>query len=227
MSSSSSFRICRSLLLVTGLLLFSLNSSFAQALGGLNPTRKSPAGPTLYAGIKIGANFSYLSGTDWSNGVKSNLLGGLFGGVRGAGFGVQGEALFEQSVYTTGDGFYNAFKSNYANTADSLKQGRFRVNKLVLPILLQFRVAHLVWIQPGVQFYGIVSVNDVNGVVNDAKKLFRSGSMAGVMGATVRLGNVDMGARLIFDVQDLSANSAISNNWKQYMIQAHIGLSLF
>lgn len=211
-----------------GLLLILLCSSpaFAQVFSGVNPSRKAPVATKFYAGAKLGANFSYLTGESWSNGVKSNLLGGVFAGVRGGAFGLQGEALFEQSAYTTSDGFYGAFKNHYQDVSDSLKAGSFRVSKLTLPVLLQFRVARLLWLQPGVQFYGVVAVKDLNGLVNDAKKMFRSGAVAGVMGASFRFRSVDIGARFIYDLQNLN-NVTTSENWHQFMLQGHIGLVLF
>jgi len=198
----------------------------AQALSGLNPTKKIPLLPKLYVGIKIGSNFSYLSGNNWSNGVKSNMLGGVFAGIKGLGFGAQAEGLFEQSEYTTGNGFYGLYKDYYNRNSDSLKQGTFRVTKLSLPLLLQFKVAKLFWLQTGVQFYGIVSVHDFNGLVKDSKALFRSGNTAGVIGTAFHFRNADIGARAIFDFQNLN-NISSADVWRQYMLQAHIGLKLF
>jgi hypothetical protein len=192
----------------------------------LNPTKNAKIIPKLYLGVKLGSNFSYLSGNNWDNGVKSNMLGGAYAGLKGMGFGMQMEALFEQSEYTTGSSFYNLYNNYYNNLSDSLQKGTFRVNKLCLPMLLQFRVAHLIWIQTGMQFYGVVSVKDYTGLVKDAKELFKSGNTAGLLGATIRLGNAEIGARAIFDFQSLN-NLNASDAWKQYMIQAHIGVKLF
>lgn len=196
------------------------------SMGQLNPTKNAKVLPKLYLGVKMGSNFSYLSGDNWDNGVKSNMLGGAYAGLKGLGFGMQMEALFEQSEYTTGTSFYNLYSNYYNKLSDSLQKGTFRVNKLCLPMLLQFRLAHLIWIQTGVQFYGVVSVKDYTGLVKDAKELFKSGNTAGLLGATIRLGNAEIGARALFDFQSLN-NLNASDAWKQYMIQAHIGVKLF
>ncbi|MES2479621.1 MAG: hypothetical protein V4561_11065 [Bacteroidota bacterium] len=200
--------------------------SKAQVLSAANPTKKSKILPKLYAGVKFGANFSYLSGTNWENGIKSNIVGGAFGGVKGMGLGAQAEALFEQSDYTTGSGFFNLYKSYYNNVSDSLKKGTFRVNKLCLPILVQVRLAKVLWLQTGIQFYGIVNVKDNSGMIKDAKQLFRTGNTAGIIGATFHLGNADIGARALFDFQNLN-NLYSTDVWRQYMIQAHVGIKLF
>ncbi|MDI9319765.1 MAG: hypothetical protein QM530_04740 [Phycisphaerales bacterium] len=198
----------------------------AQALGAAKLLSKSKIIPKLYTGIKFGGNFSYLSGNNWDNGIKSNLVGGAFAGLKGLGFGVQFETLFEQSDYTTGSDFYTLYHNYYNDISDSIKGGTFRVNKLCMPILLQFRMARLLWLQTGIQFYGVVSVRDYNSLVKDAKELFKTGNTAAVLGATIRIGNADIGARAIVDFQSLN-NLNANDVWRQYMIQAHFGIKLF
>lgn len=198
----------------------------AQILGAAKLVSKSKVLPKLYVGVKFGGNFSYLSGNNWDNGIKSNLVGGAFAGLKGLGFGIQVEALFEQSDYTTGSDFYNLYHNYYNDISDSIKGGTFRVNKLCMPLLLQFRMARLLWLQTGVQFYGVVSVRDYNGLVKDAKELFKTGNTAAVLGATIRLGTADIGARAIVDFQSLN-NLNANDVWRQYMIQAHVGIKLF
>jgi hypothetical protein len=179
-----------------------------------------------YMGGKFGTNFSYLSGKTWENGVRTNLLAGGFAGIKGIGFGIQGELLFEQSEYTTGSSFYSIYKSHYNNLSDSLTKGSFRLNKLCLPILLQFRVSRLFWLQTGLQFYGIVSVRDFNGLLNESERIFKGGNTAGIIGTTIHIGNIDLGGRMIFDFNNL--NKTVSTDvWKQYLFQVHIGFKVF
>lgn len=221
--------VMRKHILMTAIMLLFCSvavQSYGQVLSRLNPTKKVPLLPKLYAGVKLGANFSYLSGDTWSEGVKSNLLGGIFAGIKGVGLGGQMEALLEQSEYTTSSSFFGLYKDYYNNLSDSLKGGRFRVSKLTLPVLLQIRMARLIWLQAGVQFYGIVAVKDFDGLVKDSKELFRSGSTAGILGVSVPIGNADIGARAIFDVQNLN-NLNAADTWHQYMFQMHIGIKLF
>jgi hypothetical protein len=208
------------------LLVLSSLQTKAQLLAAANPTRKSKMLPKLYAGAKIGANFSYLSGNNWDNGIKSNIVGGAFAGIKGLGLGVQAEALFEQSECVTGGSFYSLYKEYYNNINDSLRKGSFKVNKLCLPLLVQIRLARLVWLQTGVQFYGIINVQDNEALVKDAKELFKSGSTSGILGATVHLGQTDIGARAIFDFQNLN-NLNRNDVWRQYLFQVHVGVKLF
>jgi hypothetical protein len=216
--------LLKQFILVFSLLAFT--KSNGQVFSKANPSRKIKGLPKVYAGVKLGSNFSYLSGKNWDNGVKSNMLGGLFAGIKGGGFGVQLESVFEQSDFTTGSNFYQLYKTYYNDLSDSLTKGNFRVNKLCLPILIQMRIARLVWLQTGVQFYGVVNVKDNSLLMRDANFLFRNGNTSGIFGATVRLGNADIGTRLIVDFQSLN-NLSSSDVWRQYVFQAHVGIKLF
>lgn len=220
------FRFWVILVCATVLCVVTVVTANAQMLKAANPTRKSKALPKMYAGIKFGANFSYLSGKSWTNGIKSNMLGGVYAGIKGGAFGAQIEGLFEQSDYKTSDNFYSLYKSFYKDIKDSVKNGTFRVNKLSLPVVLQFRMARLIWLQTGVQFYGIVNVKDNAALVRDAKTLFKSGNTAGIIGATMHIGNADIGLRTLFDFQNLN-NLSSKDVWRQYVFQAHVGIKLF
>lgn len=211
---------------IAALFLGIATKSDAQGLGAASLLSKAKNLPKKSIGIKFGSNFSYLSGDTWSNGIKSNLIGGGFAGIRWKRFGMQGELLFVQSEYTTGNGFYNLYSQYYNNLGDSLQQGTFRINQLALPLFLQFRVAGLFWIQTGVQFYGIVSVRDFNGLVSESKRLFKAGNTAGILGISVRLGNADIGVRTLFDFHNLNRHNA-ADVWKQYTLQASIGVKIF
>lgn len=182
--------------------------------------------PQAYLGAKMGANFSYLSSNNWNNGVKSNALYGAFAGVRGARFGVQIEGVFEQSDYTTGATFYDLYQNYYRDLKDSLTQGTFRLNKLCLPIFLQFRVARLIWLQTGVQFYGVVNVKDNNALLRDAKMLYKKGNSAALLGAAIRIGNASIGARFLFDFNNLN-NLNSQEVWRQYLFQTYVGVRIF
>jgi len=199
------------------LMLSSVQTSYAQGKDVL------PVKP--YLGIKIGGNFSYISGDSWSNGVKSNLVGGAYVGIKGLHVGIQAEALFAQSTYTTGDNFHNVYGSYFKNFGDSLKQGTFRVNQLCIPLLLQVKIFPGLWLQGGAQYTGIVSVNDKDELLKDAKAMFKTNNIAGVAGATFFFRKLNVGARYIFDFSNANATN-ISETWNQRSLQLHVGLNL-
>lgn len=218
-------KLCVHSLLLMWLMSFSLITN-AQILEKVNVTKKVPIGPQLEAGLKVGANFSYLTSNNWSNGIKSNVLYGAYSGFSGGSLGIQAEACLEQSDYTTGSNFYNLYKNYYNNLADSLKQGTFRVNKLCLPIMLKVRFLRTFWLYGGVQFYGIVQVKDFNKLLEDAKYIYKSGSTAALVGTSLKIGNANVGARLVFDLNNLN-NLYANEMWRQYMFQTYLSVRIF
>jgi hypothetical protein len=183
----------------------------------------SPIHP--YLGIKIGGNFSYLDGKSWDNGIKSNLLGGVYAGIKGLRVGIQAEALFSQSDYTTGSSFHDVYSDYYNNIGDSLKNGSFRVNKLSIPILLQLKISGGLWLQLGAQFSGIVSVDDKDKLLHDAKSIFTQNNIAGIGGLTWNLGKFNIGARYLFDFSNIN-NTNVDEVWKQHILQVHVGVKI-
>jgi len=189
--------------------------------------RKAQAQNGPYLGIKVGANFSSIKGETWENGIKANLAGGAYAGFKGPHIGVQVEALFSQSDYTTGSDFHDVYSSYYQNLGDSLKKGMFRVNKLSIPILFQFKVLPGLWVQLGPQYTGIVSVNDMDNLVHDAKSMFKTNNIQGVAGATFNFGSFNVGARYIFDFSDINNTNVNTDDvWKERVLQIHVGFKI-
>jgi hypothetical protein len=180
--------------------------------------------PNIDLGIKVGANLAKLNGANWDNGYKASYLAGAFIGIRYNKLGVQAEAYFSQSNYSvTGTGFYDAFKGFYNNAADSAKQGSFKVNYLNIPVLLEYKLIPLLWLQAGLQYSGVVSVTDADNLVKDAKGLFKSGSTSGVIGLELKLPlHIDLGARYIIGLSSVN-NTDVSGAWQQKTIQVHLG----
>lgn len=188
----------------------------AQGVGGLK----------LKAGVKLGVNLAQLDGKSWDNGYKANLLGGLYLGVRGGRAGVQIEALFSQSGYRTGNSFYDLYHGYYNDIKDSVKQGAFRVNYLNIPVLFQLKLLNNVWIQVGPQYSGVVSVKDVDGLVHDAKGLFKSGELSGIGGIWIDLPfHLNVGGRYVFGLSNIQDADDVDETWKTRTVQLHVGYS--
>ena len=186
--------------------------------------------PNIDFGVKAGANFAQLNGKSWDNGYKANFLGGFFIGVRIKKVGVQAEAFFSQTRYTTtGKKFYDIYHTDpgvvFNPMVDSAKERRFNVGYLNIPVLFQFNVLPMLWVQAGPQYSGVVTVNNPDELVQDARGLFKSGSFSGVVGLEAKLPmNFLIGARYIFGLSN-SNTTRISGAWQQNVIQAHIGYS--
>lgn len=183
-------------------------------------------------GLKVGANFAKLDGNTWDNGYKAGFLGGIYGSIHTKKVGIQVEGLFSQSNYQTGGTeFYKVYKGVpgfFRNIADSAKQGDITVSHFSIPVLLTFKLFSNAWVQLGPQYSGIISVNDKDDMLNDARGLFGNGDFSGVMGVWLNLPvGLNAGARYIIGFSDQRNSAALSEAWKNRMIQLHIGYNIF
>ncbi|MGN6566611.1 MAG: porin family protein [Flavipsychrobacter sp.] len=184
---------------------------------------KGPSIPKIDLAIKLGANIAKLSGDTWDNGYKAGFLGGVAVGLREHRIGVQVEAFFSQTSYTvSGHNFYDAYSGFYNNLADSTKNGSFKVTYLSIPVLFQLKLIPLLWLQVGPQYSGVVSVKDADNLVHDAKGLFKSGDLSGVIGLELKLPlHLNIGARYILGLSSLN-NTDVSGAWQQRTVQVHV-----
>jgi hypothetical protein len=176
-------------------------------------------------GPKLGVNLSQLNGTGWQGGYKTNLLGGLFLSVHGDRFGIQAEGLFSQTTYTTGKDFNSIYHTYIEAGKDSLLNGRFRLSYFNIPVMAQVRILGRAWLQAGLQYSGVVSVQDMDNFLHDAEGLFNTGTISGVGGLWVDVTpRINAGARYVMGWSDLN-EGAVSEAWKQRNVQLHIGLT--
>lgn len=166
--------------------------------------------PTFDLGIKVGANFQQLNGGTWSQAYKPGVVGGIFVGLRKNKIGVQVEGLINTATY---------------NLKDSTKTG-IRATYISIPVLFEYKLFSLLWLQVGPQYSGVASVKSLNGFEGDAKQVLKSGDVDGVLGLDLRLLHFDVGARYILgfsDVRNESYQSAATGAWNNRSIQVHLG----
>jgi hypothetical protein len=179
-------------------------------------------------GPKIGVNLSKMDGKTWDAGYKTNLLGGLFLSVHGKRFGVQIEGLFSQTTYVTGQDFNSVYNGYIAAGKDSLKNGQFKISYFNIPVMAQLHALNRAWLQAGLQYSGVVSVEDKDAFLKDAKSLFDKGSVAAVFGLWIDVtGRINAGARYVMGLNNVQSSdlSNVSDNWKQRDVQLHVGLT--
>lgn len=178
-------------------------------------------------GPKLGVNLSKLDAQSWEGGYKANLLGGAFLSVHGKRFGVQLEGLFTQTTYMTGKNFDSIYQDFIRASADSLRQGRFRVSYFNIPIMAQVRILNRVWMQVGAQYSGVVSVRDMDEFLTDAESLFRKGNVSAVGGLWIDVSRrINAGARYVMGLSNVNDQyDKVAESWKQRDVQIHIGLT--
>lgn len=182
-------------------------------------------------GVKAGANFAKLSGDTWDNGYKAGFLGGVYGSIHTRKIGVQAEVFFSQARYTTnGKAFYDVYKGVpgfLKNASDTLQNGTVGASYLNIPILLHYKLLSNAWIQVGPQYSMLLSVNDKDELMNDAKQIFKSGDLSAVIGVWINLpAGLNVGARYVMGLSNMD-KTTLSNSWKNRTIQLHLGYTIF
>jgi hypothetical protein len=170
--------------------------------------------PKIDLGIKLGADFEQLNGKTWAQSYQPGIIGGVFVGLHKHNVGVQAELLLNTSHYTT------------QNLIDSVHKGDFRATYFDIPVLFEYKVIPMVWLQVGPQFSSLVSVKSLNDAVSDAKSDFKSGAFSGVVGAEERLPvHIVAGVRYILGFTNINNESktGITEAWNQHIIQVYVG----
>jgi hypothetical protein len=189
-----------------------------------------PTLPNIDLGLKVGANFAQLNGESWENGYKANFLGGLLVGLRVKKVGVQVEGYFSQTKYTTtGKDFYDLYDNTeirFRPTTDSTGQKRFRIGYLNIPVLFQYNVLPMLWVQAGPQYTTMItSIKDMDDFVENPDDLFKKSSVSGVVGLEAKLPfKLIAGARYVFGLSSVN-NTNAQGAWQQNVIQLHVGFT--
>ena len=209
-------------LILMTLLCLASTMSFAQpVVGGVLPFK-------FHIGLKVAGNFANLDGKEWETGYKPGIAGGIAASVSRNRFGLSVEGLFSSVKYTgSGVDFYNSVNASnsglaFNNPADSVVHGEFAVSYLNIPVLLNIKMAGPLWFQVGPQFGNILSIKDKDKLLKDSKNLFKSGDVSGVIGLQLNVTKINVGARYIIGLSDISFASA-GSTWKQRSIQLHLG----
>lgn len=172
-------------------------------------------------GIKGGANLGKLQGEGYQDGFKLGYhLGGLVQVNFYKGWGVQGEVIFSQSTTRTVDNFSEIYKGENISTDANGK--KIKLNYLSIPILASIPLGTpRVKLQLGPQYSILLS--DKN-VIQGAKQAFKSGDFSAVGGLWVQLPVVNLSARYIVGLSNVSEIAA-TDKWKNQGIQLGVGVT--
>ncbi len=188
-----------------------LNIALCLSIAGMASAQSIPivsSLPHFDLGIKAGLNYEQLNGDGVSSNYKPGFQGGIFMGLHKKKIGVQVEGLVSFSKY---------------DIADSINKGEFKATYINIPVLFEYKIVPLLWLQIGPQYNGIISVQSSDAAVKDAKAIFKSGAVSGVGGLELRLPfRINVGARYVLGLSNL--NNETSDAWKQRMLQVHVGL---
>jgi hypothetical protein len=93
-----------------------------------------------------------------------------------------------------------------------------------IPVLLEYKIINMLWVQAGPQFSTMLSAKSNDG--KDVKDLFNSSDISGLLGLEAKLPlHLVAGARYVLGFSDINnhAVTQASESWKNRYIQAYVG----
>jgi hypothetical protein len=169
-------------------------------------------------GPKIGANLVKMEGQSFENGFQLGYYAGAFAELQlGKKFYLQPEVLYaETNLNTTSD-----FNSIYEDllVLDTLKS--IKLQALVIPITLNWRIANILSVSAGPQF----TINNQKGesFLKNAENAFTHGDVAVVAGANIMLSKFRINARYSWGVKEMNNIDESQDPWKQQTLQLGVG----
>jgi hypothetical protein len=167
--------------------------------------------PAFDLGIKAGANFEQLNGGTWQQAYKPGVVAGIFVGLRKKRIGVQVEGLINTATY---------------DLKDSVKTG-IRATYFSIPVLFEYKLFSMLWLQVGPQYSGVVSTKSLNSFEYGAGQVLKSGEVDGLLGLELKLPlHLNVGARYILGFSDMNNKvlPGVTEAWNNRSIQVHVGL---
>ncbi|MGX5817404.1 porin family protein [Chitinophaga lutea] len=177
-------------------------------------------------GFKAGANLGKIDGTGYDEAFKLGYHLGGFAQINIAkGFGIQPEVVFSTSKAEV----KNTAEFEADNEFESLKDNKPNLNYLNIPILANIDLGSPRFkLQLGPQF-SILTSKKTN-VFEEGKAAFKSGDFSAVGGLWLQLPIVNISARYVVglsNVSDVSASNAVNpDTWKNQSIQLGVGITL-
>lgn len=186
-------------------------------------------GYDLLVGAKIGLNFNKISNNNWTDEYATNPTAGLFLAVNGKRVGIQIEGLWTMNSVVTDTSFAGLYRQYFNATADSLATGKFTFHSFSVPVLLNYKLSQILWVQVGPQYNSLLKVLDKDDLIESGKTVFRKGSLSAVGGLWLNIGKVgpiprfNIGSRYIFGLNNLN-ELGDESKWRNQRIQLHVGI---
>ena len=195
----------KQLLLVIGVLIFSVSGLFAQG---------------LHIGIKAGPDFTDLTGRSFVGGTQANFMAGGFAEINFTSkWGIQPEVLYSQVSAQTASNFYTIYPTG-------INSRGFKLNYINIPVLLTYKLPiPIVSLQVGPQF-GIL-LNSTQNITADGSNPFKTSNFSMVAGAQVNLGGFKGGVRYMYGLSDINNLSPDVDSWKTRTLEIYLGLRIF
>ena len=169
-------------------------------------------------GIKGGVNLTKIEGKAMSEEFRSGYhVGGFLELPLGGRLGLQPEVLFNQYETRVDTSLKDLSPINFSNYKD------VKLNYLSIPILLNYKLGNVLYLQAGPQF-GVLLSQDKN-LLQNGEQAFKNGDFSLLGGAQIRLSKLRLSGRYFVGLNNFSEVSD-QNKWKNQGWQLSLGLAL-
>lgn len=175
----------------------------------------------LRFGIKGGANLGKIDGAGYDESFKLGYhLGGFAQINLVKGFGIQPELVFSSSATEV----KNASEFEDVYDYNNIKETKPKLNYLSIPVLANIDLGSPRFkLQVGPQFS--IMTSKKKSVFEEGKEAFKGGDFSAVGGLWLQLPIVNVSARYIIGLSDVS-DVASTEKWKNQAIQLGVGITL-
>jgi hypothetical protein len=171
----------------------------------------------LKIGPTIGANLQKIDGQNFKDGYQLGYYAGAFVEIKlGNHFQLQPELLFSENKFDQASEFRDVYKDLL--NVDSLS--KIKLQKLNIPVLLNFKVANILAIQAGPQFSLIMDKNKT--LLKNSGAAFTDGDFAMVGGVKLMLGKLRVTGRYVLGLNNIS-DLPKNESWKSQTAQLGLG----
>jgi opacity protein-like surface antigen len=196
-----------------------MKSRFVLLLAGLMAVSVLSA-QGLHVGVKGGANITKVDGKAMSDEFNFGYhLGGFVELGLGKKWFVQPELLWSQYSTQTGDDFEDIIQG----AVNGSKNQDIKLNYLLIPITLNYRLLDWLSLQAGPQFGALL--NSDKSLLENGQDAFNSGEFSILGGAQVNFGAFRITGRYFTSLNDISS-SEIDNAWKNKGFQIGVGVKI-
>jgi hypothetical protein len=171
----------------------------------------------LKFGVKGGANLVKMAGQSFKDGYDLGYYAGGFVELKlGEKWFLQPEVLFGETSLT----YSEDFKDIYENVLDISKLSTMKLQRLSIPLTLNYKIANIFSLTAGPQFSIIMDRGE--SFMKNAEQAFSNGDIGLIAGGNFHFGKFRVNGRYIWGLKDMN-NIDNQDAWKAQTAQLGVG----
>jgi hypothetical protein len=171
----------------------------------------------LKFGLKGGANLVKISGVSFQDGYDLGYYAGIFTEMKlGEKWYLQPEIQFGETSLT----YSEDFEDIYENLLDISKLSDLKLQRLSIPITINYKIANILSFSAGPQFS--IITDKQSSLLQNAGNAFSDGDIGIIGGANIMIGKFRVNGRYIWGLKDMN-NIDGKDPWKAQTAQLGVG----